>query len=91
MFFNLYGDAKKSKKQVKFIQKVSVLSIVFITKSEINDTTTQLINNLAENNKTILFVEKNCEGKITTTSLIKMSNILNLVLESQCTILSEER
>ena len=71
LFFNLHGDAKNSKKQVKFIQKVSALMIVFIKKSKINDSTTQLINNVAKNNRTILFVEKNCDKKMKNTSFNK--------------------
>ena len=65
LFFNLHGDARKSKRQLKFIQALSILSIIFIAKKEINDITIQTINDLVHtDNKVVLFTEKCSKDKL---------------------------
>ena len=60
LFLNLHGDARKSKKQLNFIQTLSILSIVFITESEINGKTIQTINGLAHNNSKVVLLAEKC-------------------------------
>ena len=58
LFLNLHGDARNSKKQINFIQKLSMLSVVFIKGDEMNENAIQVINNLAKHNdQIILFIE----------------------------------
>ena len=63
LFLNLHGDARKHKKQVSFIQKLSLLSFIFVNESEMNDNAIQVIEDLSKCNKTVLFIEKIAERK----------------------------
>ena len=64
LFLNLHGDARKCKRQVKFIQQISVQSFVFVNNNELDDNAVQIIKKLSESNKTVLFVEKSIGNKV---------------------------
>ena len=63
LFLNLHGDARKCKKQIDFIQKLSVLSFIFVHNNELDGSAKQIITKLSQNDKTILFVERNSQNK----------------------------
>ena len=72
LFFNLHGDARKSTKQVNFIQKLSLLSFIFVNENEIDQSALQLINYLAQSNKIVVFVEKVSKPKLAFPDNVKI-------------------
>ena len=85
LFLNLHGDARKSKKQVKFIQKLSILSFVFIKGKEMNESAMQQIKYLAKSNeKTIVFIEKPYSCQFYSHSNIEICEfVVTLELENK--------
>jgi len=80
LFLNLHGDALKCEKQVKFLQRVSTLSVVFMQATSINTNAIQLVQSYSESLKKVLLIVETLDTEFENKLGQLPSNVETLAL-----------